>query len=1019
MASRLLVLRALRRRASSAAGSGGANSSGATGKRQGQTPPSTQVVWNHPLTPRDLRHVTYDRSIDTLLNRWVPAARAVASTVITPTDSSTAPLPTTTTTAETGDRQQQEDKTRRTTSGFDSLTYPLHGASRTELLHTIRPLMSPVVALAKTADSMPSVSSGLVTLSAPFRGAERYLEHVTRSLAAELDADFVSVRSLDIFPRVPPYGALITAFARGEEDGGRGSNDGAIIIGSSNGTRRIVPVGSTKGPAGPRITTIDGRPTRMPAALAKFIGIPDNDDSSSESGEVLTDQIAVPFPWYRPYMTVPGPGRETSAEAMLIPPPLSSPSYPLEAHQWITEKMTEYLDMVCKINPSRPKIIFYQDLLHLFQKSSSKPSSDPKDDAKAVASALLAAISRIRYQEAGRYAPFVVVAPHTTTFPHIALEDQQSGGIIQFFNNLRSSGSNSSAADNDSEDTVIAISEEEEEPRRSSMEDDGLDADMDTDDPHPAAVRTDGNAAQPHALSALLNQRDTRQKYNFSCFLDNILGVPSVPVIPTLRPREMADFRAQLRKDAPRIIAEYNVIELFIAADQASIELPLMPPDLLHRTDPRLVELIDTFSTSRLMSSELLSPVQIEKLLLLMSSLGTPEARNVQFISDKKTRASKDDAAVNFQMTGVTVTTEQLKSAVAMMEKSQTAMWKFNAPTVLNYLLPPSVAETADATDPSALSPGARSLLKLVKRIQAGKGSVLSQHEETIIKQCFVMPSSLTTTFTLIGGLEKPKQVIHDIIQLPLQRPSLFRKGILKQSTSGKTMLARATAAESGANFLSVSMSQIQSMWVGENEKNVRALFSLARKLKPCILFIDEVDALLQTRNKGFTPHWAINTINEFMQEWDGIQAESNQGIIVMGSTNRPFDLDEAVLRRMPRRILIDLPDAKSRQEILQILLSDDKLANDVSLSALAERTEMYSGSDLKNLCLAAALTSAREYVKQPEGERLLCQRHFDDAFRSVLPSLERNGGIMKQLRDWDAVYGTRGLMLGKGIGFV
>ncbi|KAI9146387.1 P-loop containing nucleoside triphosphate hydrolase protein, partial [Paraphysoderma sedebokerense] len=209
--------------------------------------------------------------------------------------------------------------------------------------------------------------------------------------------------------------------------------------------------------------------------------------------------------------------------------------------------------------------------------------------------------------------------------------------------------------------------------------------------------------------------------------------------------------------------------------------------------------------------------------------------------------------------------------------------------------------------------------------------------------------------------------IIHDIIQLPLQKPWLFQTGILRQSTSGlllfgppgtgKTMLARATAAESGANFLNVQMSQVQSMWVGENEKNVRALFRLARKLRPCIIFIDEVDSLLQTRSKSFTPHWALNTINEFMNEWDGILAESNQGIIVMGSTNRPFELDEAVLRRMPRRILVDLPDTKAREEILKINLKDDTLSDDVDLHRIAEQTDLYSGSDIKNLCIAAGLS--------------------------------------------------------------
>ena len=156
--------------------------------------------------------------------------------------------------------------------------------------------------------------------------------------------------------------------------------------------------------------------------------------------------------------------------------------------------------------------------------------------------------------------------------------------------------------------------------------------------------------------------------------------------------------------------------------------------------------------------------------------------------------------------------------------------------------------------------------------------------------------------------------------------------------------------------------------YVGEGEKLVRAVFSLARKLSPCVVFIDELDALFGARisrdTGGGIAHRGV--ITEFMQEMDGLKS-SKDNVIVIGATNRPFDLDDAVLRRLPRRLLVDLPGEKEREgecrmlapcslmysmhhfsEILKILLRDEKLAEDVDLQALAKRTESFSGSDLK-----------------------------------------------------------------------
>ncbi|KAJ3339677.1 hypothetical protein HDU93_007903 [Gonapodya sp. JEL0774] len=296
----------------------------------------------------------------------------------------------------------------------------------------------------------------------------------------------------------------------------------------------------------------------------------------------------------------------------------------------------------------------------------------------------------------------------------------------------------------------------------------------------------------------------------------------------------------------------------------------------------------------------------------------------------------------------------------------------------------------------------------------------LNKHEERLLKDCLVQPSKLNVGFTSVGGMQKTKQTVTELIQLPLLRPELFATGILRQTTTGillfgppgtgKTMLAKAVATEAGANFLNISMSSIQSMWVGENEKNVKAVFTLARKLRPCVIFVDEVDALLRNRSRSFSPHWAVNTINEFMQEWDGIQSE-NSGVVVVGATNRPYDLDEAVLRRLPRRILVDLPDVEERTEILTILLRDEQVGESQEerasiMGAVAEKTVNWSGSDLKNLCIASAMNAIRQQILVPNvhgTKRILSLAHFVDVLESgeVVPSTNERAEIVEALRKW------------------
>lgn len=221
-------------------------------------------------------------------------------------------------------------------------------------------------------------------------------------------------------------------------------------------------------------------------------------------------------------------------------------------------------------------------------------------------------------------------------------------------------------------------------------------------------------------------------------------------------------------------------------------------------------------------------------------------------------------------------------------------------------------------------------------------------------------------------------------------------------------------------------------MYVGEGEKNVKAVFSLAKKLAPCIVFIDEADAILGSRggNSARTTHREL--INQFLREWDGM---NNLGAFIMVATNRPFDLDDACLRRLPRRLLVDLPTENDREAILRIHLKDEILEPAVSLPNIASQTPFYSGSDLKNLVVAAALSCVREEVDQaaaastlaPESDpgsstikshneqiygnqakRTLLARHFTKAMEEISASISEDMSSLTAIRKFDEEFGDR-----------
>lgn len=252
----------------------------------------------------------------------------------------------------------------------------------------------------------------------------------------------------------------------------------------------------------------------------------------------------------------------------------------------------------------------------------------------------------------------------------------------------------------------------------------------------------------------------------------------------------------------------------------------------------------------------------------------------------------------------------------------------------------------------------------------------LSPAEETLLHE-LVFPEDIASNFASVGGLRGTKETLKELIVYPLLFPDVYRseagggllsppKGVLLYGPpgTGKTMLAKALAKESGANFLALSPSSLLSKWLGDTEQLARAVFSLARRVQPTIIFIDEIDGLFRERSSA--EHEAHKNLKaEFMQLWDGLTTDDrfNQ-VVVLGATNRPYDVDPAILRRMPRPFEVGLPNILERVEILKKVLKEVELQEPFDYMKIAEITEGYSGSDLKELCRAAMMTPVRESLR-------------------------------------------------------
>jgi len=279
-----------------------------------------------------------------------------------------------------------------------------------------------------------------------------------------------------------------------------------------------------------------------------------------------------------------------------------------------------------------------------------------------------------------------------------------------------------------------------------------------------------------------------------------------------------------------------------------------------------------------------------------------------------------------------------------------------------------------------------------------------------------------------IGGLEQAKQELIEVVEWPLEYPEAFAtfktnppKGILLLGPpgTGKTMLAKAVATESEANFISIKGPELLSKFVGESERGVREMFRKARQASPCIIFFDEIDAMCPTRAVSFDSHVSERVVSQMLTELDGL--EELKDVVVICATNRPDMIDRALLRpgRIDRLVYVPPPGKEERVEIFKVHLKDKPLWDDVDVNVLAAGTKDYVGADIAAICREATMLAIREVVGKETDEKALKnalkvkkieKRHFDEAIKKVRPTMTKETleSWQRMMREF-AGYGMEG----------
>ena len=383
-------------------------------------------------------------------------------------------------------------------------------------------------------------------------------------------------------------------------------------------------------------------------------------------------------------------------------------------------------------------------------------------------------------------------------------------------------------------------------------------------------------------------------------------------------------------------------------------------------------------------------------------ALGEAEALKARMARSKNSKQSKPAASPTDGTTAVMwekLSTE-LSSAIASVSKS--------SPTK-----PKVSKQTSSAKGDSSIAASAAPRQSRRSRLDYDKDPLVQQVKNDL----YIDSSELQhTTWNDIAGLAKAKQSLKESAILPLLRPDLFL-GLRKPQNillygppgTGKTLLVKAVAYESQCLLFSCSASTLTSKWHGEGEKLVRTLFKVAADVAPSLIFMDEMDALLSSRND--TEHEASRRFKtEFMVQMDGLTGNSSaSNVLVVGCTNCPWNVDDAILRRFPRRILIPLPDLEARIVLLQKLLEKagkHSLTSSRQIKQLAERLEGCSGSDIAAIAAEASfgpirsLSPSKLQTTSQDQLRAISMQDFEraiaDSTKSVSPAL------LKRYADWE-----------------
>jgi SpoVK/Ycf46/Vps4 family AAA+-type ATPase len=247
-----------------------------------------------------------------------------------------------------------------------------------------------------------------------------------------------------------------------------------------------------------------------------------------------------------------------------------------------------------------------------------------------------------------------------------------------------------------------------------------------------------------------------------------------------------------------------------------------------------------------------------------------------------------------------------------------------------------------------------------------------------------------------VGGMSEVKARLDAAVLAPLRNPELvklygksLRGGLLLYGPPGcgKTFIARAIAGEIDAHFISVSLADVLDMYIGQSERNIHALFEVARASAPCVIFLDEVDAIGQKRSQ-MRNSAARGTVNQLLSEMDGISSAANEGVYILGATNHPWDVDVALRRpgRFDRMVLVLPPDEPAREAILRYHLRQRPIAG-VDTAKLAKQTDGYSGADLAYVCESAAERALLDSARTGN-IRMIGQADLEAAVRDVRPSI-------------------------------